>query len=572
MPGMLKTCLLIIGGVTIISQTIYALKGQIFEYDGRLAAREILFSVICFQCIMQFGFGFALYAVNQTDLQNRSYDSAYEYFIDLQQLAPGNNPDSFLAIDLEEDMPEYIESVVILRKETGVLDGYFRFPITGGSLIMKKNEAYFREVLKNFAMDMLMSLIISVLLMVEIVYLMAKYLDNGMRGERNTAVGYLRQFSFLFYFAGFLGASFVPILARDLYGDSPNANFIAGLPYSVEALFNCAAILSVAPIFRKYGWKPPYAMGVIVFSLGLLLSAAATGVFFFIFSRAVVGLGYGLCWMLLRNITTIDDNRRENFGSLTAGTYAGIMSGIAFGAVLADKIGYSGVLLISACLSLVLLAFPMLVRNEKPTEIERAGGMNIKLLPRDIAVLGVFLCLIVIPTVIADAFCDYVSPLYINDLGLPTSYVGRVTLLYNLCIVYISTTVMMKLIVKIFKSELMRNISHMAFISLALFCVAYIGGFGAILIAAVILGSGDGFGFSVQNAYLLNSRVSQKLGVWNTLTYLSLFKKFAAMLAPMVFSMFLGIAGGLAVMAVIFIGCAVVCLAAITMMSRNGVN
>jgi MFS family permease len=405
--------------------------------------------------------------------------------------------------------------------------------------------------------------------MVEIVYLMAKYLDNKMRGELNTATGYLRQFAFLFYFTGFLGASFVPILARNLYGDSSGANFIAGLPYSVEALFNCVAILAVAPIFRTYGWKPPYTVGALVFSSGLMLSAMAESVYFFIFARAIVGLGYGLCWMTMRNIATISDDRVENFGKLTAGTYAGVMSGIAFGAVLADKIGYSGALLASAGLSLVVLMFPMIIRNERPPETAHSAGVNIRLAPQDFAVLGVFLILIVIPTVIADAFCDYVAPLYINDLGLPTAYVGRASLLYNLCVVYIGTTVMMKLVLKIFESDLMRNVSHMVLISMALFGAAYMDGLAAMLVAAMILGMADGFGFSVQNTYVLSSKVGQKLGTAQALTYFSLFKKFAAMLAPLTFSVFLGMDGGFAVMAVIFAGCAVVCLAVMTLINRG---
>ena len=565
---MLGRCLFIVAGVTIITQVIYSFKGQIFEHDGRLAAREILFSIICFQCIMQFGFGFAMYAANQIALQNSSLDGAYEYFTELQRLAPENDAAAFRGLDIERNMPEYVESVVIAEGRAGDPNRHFRFPIDGGTLLMQKSQAYFAARLRQFALDMLMSLVISILLMIEIVYLMTKYLDNMISRERITAPGYLRQLAFLFYFAGFLGSSFVPVLARDLYGDSPNANFIAGLPYSVEALFNCVAILMAAPVFRKFGWKPPYAAGAAVFALGLALSSAASDVYFFIFARAIAGMGYGLCWMTLRNIATVGDNRTEAFGSLTAGTYGGVMSAVAFGAILADKIGYSAVLFLSAILCVALLAFPMMIGNEKPVTApaQSTAGVKIGLVPRDIAAFGVFILLIVIPTVVSDAFCDYFAPLYVNDLGMSTAYIGRVSLVYNLCIVYIGTTIMMKLVTRLFRSELMWNISHMVLVSCALFSIAYIGGITAVMIAAMILGTADGFGFSAQNTYILNTNVSRRVGTVRMLMYISLFKKFAAMFAPAAFGIFLGIRGGMALMAAIFAICAAVCFVTITLL------
>jgi predicted MFS family arabinose efflux permease len=495
---------------------------------------------------MQICFGFSLYAVRQTDLQNASFDSAYSHFTVLQQSAADNTASGYNALNLEEDKPEFVESIFCVANDylgvndSNIIDNYYRFPISGGKLLMKKSPAYFTKRLQEFGVSLLMSLVISILLMAEIVFFFVKFIDSHKDKEAARAgpAGYLRQISFLFYFTGYLGSSFIPILARNLNGDNPNADFIAGLPYSVEALANCLAILLATRFFRKKGWKPPYVMGVCIFIAGLLFSALSPNVYLFIISRAVAGTGYGFCWMTMRNITTLSDDIAGNFSSLTSGIFAGIMCGVAFGAVLADQVGYRNVLLISSLMAVIAAVFPMILRNDT-AESSGTQGTDIKLSFTHIAVFIVFLILFVVPTCISDAFCGYLLPLYVNKSNFPTAYVGRASLVYNLCLVYISSTFLRKLVYKFISNQLFHNTLHMLIISLALFAAAYLGGFQAMIIAAALLGSCDGFGFSVQNAFILNTAVSKKIGNAQMLTYFSLFKKFSAMLGPIVFGLFI---------------------------------
>lgn len=560
--------------VTITAQVIYALKGQIFEFDGRLAFREILFAVICFQVVMQFSFGFSVYAVNQTELQNKAFDSAYSYFTDLQNLAPGNRAEDYLLLDLEASMPACVESVLLADKdETSSFLQYYRFPIKNGQLLMKKSVAYFTKHLQDFLISLVVSLVISVLLMAEVVYLAIKLIDGRNGQQTKTAAEpaqYLRQIAFLFYFTGFLCASFIPLMARNFAESNPNADFIAGLPYSVEALFNCVAILLTPKFFHKKGWKPLYLFGAALFAAGLVLSALAPNVYAFIGSRALVGIGYGLCWMTLRNVATLSGNLSMNFAGLSSGIYAGMMCGVAFGAVLADLFGFRAVLLISAIMALIALIFPITLKNSAGAEKTILSDSKIRLSLRDIAIFIIFLAAIVIPTGIADAFCGFLLPLYINHLDLPTAYIGRVSLIYNLCLVYISSSLLLKLVWSYIKNPLLINTLHLLIVSVALFAAAYLGGFTAILIAGLLLGSADGFGFSVQNAYILDTRLSMKLGTVRMMTLFSLFKKFVAMLAPPVFGLFImnGFSG-LGAMGGVFIACAIFGTVFILLMSKT---
>ena len=570
MSSVLLGSLSLIVGVTIIAQIIYALKGQIFEFDGRLAKQEILFAIICFQVVMQFSFGFSIYAVKQTELQNASFDDAYAWFVELQQSAPDNTIEAFLSLNLETNMPECVESVMVVSGDNIInVNQYFQFPISGGRLLMQRSQQYYNRHLRDFAFSLIMSLVISVLLMAEMVFLAIKYIGN--RGDKAAVCPseYLRQVAFLFYFAGFLGASFVPIIARNFVSGNPNADFIAGLPYSVEALANCVAILFATRFFRKEGWKPPYFTGVLLFFTGLITSAFSPNIFAFIASRALTGVGYGFCWMTLRNAATLSGDRVERFSGLFSGIYAGIMCGVAFGAMLADIIGYNSVLLVSAALTVAAAIFPMTLKNKSCVpDVANNGKVRVSL--KDMVIFIVFLVLIVIPTCISDAFCGYVLPLYTNNLELPTAYIGRVSLIYNLCLVYISSTVIIKLVKKLIKNTLFQNAVHMIFISLALLAAAFLGGFQAMIVAAMLLGFVDGFGFAVQNSYILDTQVCKRIGTARMLTYFSLFKKFGAMLGPLVFGLF--IMNGfqrLGIMAFIFFICAITGLAVIMFMQKG---
>jgi len=251
------------------------------------------------------------------------------------------------------------------------------------------------------------------------------------------------------------------------------------------------------------------------------------------------------------------DNRTANFAELNAGIYAGIMCGVAFGAVLADYVGYKTVLLVSAAMALFAAMFPAMLGEMKEESRLISQGEKIKLTSADIGTFALFLLVVVIPTCIADAFNGFLLPLYVNELGLPSAYVGRVTLVYNLCLVYLSSTILLKAVVRYVKNPLYQNILHMVVISAALFAAAYIGGFIAVIIAGALLGAVDGFGFSVQNSYILDTKVAVRFGAARVLTWFSLFKKFCAVLAPFVFGLFImnGF-GGLGLMAGMFILCA----------------
>ncbi len=561
MSDRLGESLLIVALAVLVTQAVYCLKGRIFEDDGHLATGEILTALICFQCIVQLGFGFAIYAVDQARMQNEGYDAAYAHFAALQQQVHAGTAAEYARLDLNKDLPECIDLVSVAtgeRASDASFELFYRFPIKDGKLLMQKSLAYMSRQMMQFAISMLAALVISILLMVELVQLAIKLISSHADSEPMRPANYLRQLAFLFYFGAFLGNSFIPIQAHELSAGLPvDANFMAGLPYSVEALANCAAILLATKVFEKKGWKWPHLLGATTFAVGAVGSAIAPNIQLFIAARGVAGLGYGFCWMTLRNITTLSQNRSQSFSNLVSGIYAGLMCSVAFGAVLSDKIGYRNVLLLSAALTVALALFPMRVRNEIAKPRAQTAGGEQKLTAKNILAFLSLLLLVVVPTSISEAFTGYVSPLHVSAQALPTAYAGYVSLLYNLATVYIGSTVLIRL-VWIIRSPVLQNVCHMLLTAGALVLCGRLDGMAAVAAPALVLGAADGFGFSVQNAYVLETDVAQRVGSARMLSYLSLLKKLGATLGPLTFSLFMR-AGtqGMVMMGILFAACGV---------------
>ena len=89
-----------------------------------------------------------------------------------------------------------------------------------------------------------------------------------------------------------------------------------------------------------------------------MATAFAGPILLFILARALTGLGYGFCWMTLRNFALFgrnEEEKSEGFSLLNAGLYAGINCGSVLGSILADKVGYQIILFLMRMFVLHLL-------------------------------------------------------------------------------------------------------------------------------------------------------------------------------------------------------------------------
>jgi predicted MFS family arabinose efflux permease len=271
----------------------------------------------------------------------------------------------------------------------------------------------------------------------------------------------VRPILFGFVFAWALPLGFLPIYARSLMasGDSPlPQNLLLALPVALEMAFGLLATLTTGGMADRRGWQMPPLLGLAAFSLGMVLCALADNLYFLMFARCVVGLGYGFVWMGLQSFVVTHSPKRTQGRSMTeiiAGIFAGHLSGAAIGAMLVVQTGFRPVFAIGAVMALLPLlgiftlmrpymtASPRSLASFAVRPLPAAPAPDVSRLRETLHLLGTrgFGCLLsgcVIPfSIIQVGLLYFALPLYLESVDVPASSVGRVLMAYGLCVVYI---------------------------------------------------------------------------------------------------------------------------------------
>lgn len=497
---MLGLCILILGGSAVISLYFFFRKGPVFHIKGQIETGNIMAMLVAVLVVIQLAFAFAAYFQKEQYLRFVLYE-------------------------------EHLEESVI------------------------------RAELAHTALELLTTLVISVFFSVEVVWLMIKLTTEKQKEDRiqPTALSYVRQLAFLFYFASRLSSAFIPTMAKSfgetLFGMS--ANGAAALPQSAETLLTCAAIFITTEILTRKGWKLPFGIGLLLVASGTFLSAIAPTLLIFIAARAVVGLGYGFCWMTLRNLALFGKNDGEQawgFSMLNAGLYAGMNCGSSLGAILAEKFGYQKVFFMAAALTLLCSAAIIRMENavlpgrkkadgrkqadcqERTACREKDNEEREHFSIRERLQVVSFSVLMIAPSCIAASYTGYFLPLYFESIGRGVADVGRAQLLYGVMIVYVGPRLSRRLTGRN-RGLLGANFAYNLLFSAGFLLVGSLGGMVPAMLAVLCLALGDSFGFSVQNNYFLALPSVRSMGASRSLSYLSFLKKLTEMLGPTLFAM-----------------------------------
>lgn len=331
---------------------------------------------------------------------------------------------------------------------------------------------------------------------------------------------------FFFLFGIDLSMSFVALHMEELYEPmlGLSKEFVIGLPISVEFFFVGVAILTAGVWVDRRGWLQPFVVGLVLAAGGTLYGGLATDAWHFIISRAILGLGYGLTLLAIQGyvIRSVDEkNITQGLAHVFAGLYAGSLCGNAFGAMLADSLGYQAVFLIGAAVlgSLTLIAL-LFLRQPAPAAASaeaaspaavvasEPGGLRRFLLDRRVA--SVMLLASMPAAVVTVGFLNYFAPLYLHDLGATQTTIGQVLLVYGIALVFVGPA-------------LSRAVDAAGNRRLAVFIGSLLGGIAllvfqvmegltATLLAMALLGVSSALVLSAQSALLLSLPAAQGLG------------------------------------------------------------
>jgi MFS family permease len=591
-----------------VAFTVFFFKGALFSATGELEDGLVTTLILTVLIIVQIAFAFANYAY--TRMRN-SFD-AFDHARDLYRRAGWNIPLAELDSRFGT-LPEEIDQIYVVEGDTvvyryGISLGvdrleegghffagdysgewdhsseWYVFPVENGRMMMHISQTYTRNLTGKILLDLSTVIVTGLFFGFELILLVMRLIKRGIaRHERDKGgkyeskelspdgFAYIRQLAFLFYFASRMAAAFIPVLSAQLAGDaSGKSTLAASMPQSVETLLTCVAIFATSEIIIRKGWKLPFIVGLFVVAGGTLLSAAAQSILVFVAARAIVGLGYGFCWMTLRNLSLLSKDEEEQnrgFVLLNAGIYAGMNCGAVMGSVLAESAGYQNVFIVGTLLT-VLCVFAVL--KLKNAVIQQTGKPEtvVPALPvkeaRETAgpdrgkgaefreALG-FLFLLVLPSCIFESYTQYFLPIYAVSIGKGIADVGRALLVYGLIIVYAAPK-LSAYIRRRFGTGILVNGFYNIMLAAALILTGLWGNFSVILCAIVLIGMGDGFGFGVQNSYFLALPAVSRLPSTRSLSLLSFLKKIAAMLGPVTFVLAMNVPGrkGILAMGIIF--------------------
>ena len=342
--------------------------------------------------------------------------------------------------------PSLVKNIPLLQH--GVAVGTIRISLDEGVLHRKT---------KEIALDALTLVALSFLFIMELmVVLFATLLAplvNSKDDSTKLDVGevMIRPATFIFIYAASLCYSFVPLYMEQLYRPlwGLSRELLLGLPLTMEMLGGTFVLIPVGWWIDRKGWHQPFITGSVICVAGSLLSGLAEGQAQFFAARTLMGMGYGMVWMAAQGFVLLNakpSHRTRGISNVVAGIFSGIICGNAVGAMLAQQFGYRGVFLVAAGLIVLALVFVLIFMRHNfgapvATFCSAPERRCLRSLFFDRQALLLFGCSLFPYSIAMVALLYYATPLYLNQLGASQSTIGRVMMLFGLCMIFIAPQV-----------------------------------------------------------------------------------------------------------------------------------
>jgi predicted MFS family arabinose efflux permease len=179
--------------------------------------------------------------------------------------------------------------------------------------------------------------------------------------------------------------------------------------------------------------------------IGLAFADSASEIVAF---RTLTGFGYAIvtlaCQDYVLDVTTPGERSRA-LALFTLVLFGGVFSGTALGGVLADRLGFAAVFLISAGLiaAAALLALRFLPARDQAAAVERSARLVPPLLApmRDLRFAGLVLGIAIPANILVQAFMSYLVALVLDSLGASAGDIGRTLMSYFVVVALVSPPV-----------------------------------------------------------------------------------------------------------------------------------
>ena len=344
------------------------------------------------------------------------------------------------------------------KSETGALAGKLTVHISKDALFKK---------LEAITLDSITVLVISIFFFVELLILKLQLIERQVTGDPRAHRGQvhytsIRPVAFMFFFGVDTCISFLPLHMATLYNPHDpllglSKDIIMGLPISIQMLFTSMSLLISGAWCDNRGWTEPFLIGLFLSGTGFIFAWLAPSSFYFLVALGLVGMGYGLSLMAAQGFIIAHTTTKETaqgMAQLWAGVYAGSICGGATGAMLADRMGYAPVFLVGGSILLLLIVYTFFMMKDamkRPKPVSQTPRPNPTAQtfpsPRNTSVLSflfnrkIFTLIVFygLPWyIVLIGFMNYYSPIYLKSIGVSQSNIGRIFMIYGICLMYVA--------------------------------------------------------------------------------------------------------------------------------------
>ncbi len=452
-----------------------------------------------------------------------------------RELPPNTDPQYHFRLELKKD--NAVEGHIAANTEKE------------GAISTNLSQEVVHKKLFDLSLDSATILVISMLFFGELLILIFQLIENqAIDAKKLRIIHYdaIRPVAFLFLFGIDISISFIPLHMEKLYEPIFNLSkdMVMGLPISTEMFFAGIAVFIAGTWIDRRGWHEPFLSGLALAGVGVLYSWLAPNALHFILSRGIAGAGYGLALMAAQGfVITYSDHKSKAQGlaQLFAGVLAGSICGAAAGAMLADRIGYTNVFLVGAIILFLVIVYTLsfmrsAIQRPVQTTLSPKSGLPIRQLlafALNRNILGLIL-LAIFPTAIASVgFINYFYPIYLNRIGESQSNIGRIYMIFGLCLIYVAPFISKYIDASENKKTYIVVNGLLGSIAFLLFYL--FEGLWAIVLAILFLGLSTSFDAS--RAYALRLKITRELGEGTAMGIFTSAEKIGQVTGPIIFGL-----------------------------------
>lgn len=254
----------------------------------------------------------------------------------------------------------------------------------------------------------------------------------------------VRMLTFIFMFASMLSRPFLPVYLAEIADRSSTLSpeLTSSIPITVYLACMALSMPYAGRWSDHHGRRNSYALGALLMAAGLLGTALTGNFWLLVVSRAVEGIGYSVLFMSCQGYVvdnTSTENRSRGVATFVSAIMVSEVCSPAVGGVLADSMGYRGVLAIAALLSLLALplAWKLLANNtnasdSKENQSDIAGRTGGSSLLRNSRFMAISIFAAIPAKILLSGFLFFLTPVVLAKFGSSTSEIGRFAIIYGI--------------------------------------------------------------------------------------------------------------------------------------------